>query len=78
VDCHWRRPSKTLPRALLLDQYIDLLETFTCGIEYASFESDRKTVYAVVRALEIISEATRRQSREFKERRPYGGLLLPN
>jgi uncharacterized protein with HEPN domain len=49
---------------------IDLLEEFTSGLVYAGFESDRKTVYAVVRALEIISEAVRRLRDEMKERYP--------
>jgi uncharacterized protein with HEPN domain len=39
---------------------IELVGVFTSGLAYPGFESDRKTVYAVVRALEIISEATRR------------------
>ena len=49
---------------------IDLVAAFTAGLDYAGFGSDRKTVYAVVRALEIISEATRRLSDELKERYP--------
>jgi uncharacterized protein with HEPN domain len=49
---------------------IDLVDTFTSGLEYSGFESDRKTVYAVVRALEIVSEATRRLPVELKERHP--------
>jgi uncharacterized protein with HEPN domain len=43
---------------------------FTSGHAYTDFESDRKTVYAVVRALEIISEATRRLPGELKGRYP--------
>jgi uncharacterized protein with HEPN domain len=49
---------------------IDLVEAFTSGLEYRVFQSDRKTVYAVVRALEIISEATRRLPDELKLRYP--------
>jgi uncharacterized protein with HEPN domain len=30
------------------------------GLDFQAFRDDRKTVYAVVRALEIISEASRR------------------
>jgi uncharacterized protein with HEPN domain len=39
---------------------IDAIEQFIAGMEFDAFAVDRKTVYAVVRALEIISEATRR------------------
>ena len=64
-------PSKTSAQRLrdILDN-IDLVEAFTSGLAYPDFESDRKTVYAVVRALEIISEATRRLPAELKERYP--------
>ena len=64
-------PSKTTAQRLrdILDN-IDLVEAFTSGLEYVDFESDRKTVYAVVRALEIVSEATRRLSTELKARHP--------
>ena len=39
---------------------IDAIEVFTAGMEFEAFAADRKTVYAVVRALEIVSEASRR------------------
>jgi uncharacterized protein with HEPN domain len=62
-------PSKNPAQRLqdILDN-LDLIEAFTTGLGYHGFESDRKTVYAVVRALEIISEATRRLPDELKER----------
>ena len=64
-------PSKTSAQRLrdILDN-IDLVGTFTSGLAYTDFESDRKTVYAVIRALEIISEATRRLPGELKGRYP--------
>jgi uncharacterized protein with HEPN domain len=64
-------PSKNPAQRLrdILDN-LDLLEGFTSGLAYAGFESDRKTVYAAVRALEIISEAVRRLPVELKERHP--------
>ena len=64
-------PSKNPAQRLrdILDN-IHLLEGFTSGFAYAGFESDRKTAYAVVRALEIISEAVRRLPVELKERHP--------
>lgn len=34
-------------------------EQFTAGIEFDDFATDRKTVYAVIHALEIIGEATK-------------------
>ena len=49
---------------------IDAIQLFTAGMEIASFTADRKTVYAVVRALEIVSEASRRLPEELKDRHP--------
>ena len=43
---------------------------FLSGHSLSSFENDHKTAYAVVRALEIISEAARRLSSELKSRHP--------
>jgi uncharacterized protein with HEPN domain len=39
---------------------VDAIDIFTAGLDLETFRADRKTVYAVVRALEIISEASRR------------------
>ena len=64
-------PSKTSAQRLRdILENIDLVQAFTSGLAYTDFESDRKTVYAVVRALEIISEATRRLPGELKGRYP--------
>jgi uncharacterized protein with HEPN domain len=46
---------------------IALARYFTQGIDLATFLLDVKTFYAVTRCLEIISEASRRLSPEFKE-----------
>lgn len=64
-------PSKNPAQRLrdILDN-IDSIKTFTAGLEFASFVADRKTVYAVTRALEIVSEATRRLPDAIKERHP--------
>lgn len=43
---------------------------FTAGMTFVAFEADQKTHYAVVRCLEIISEASRRLSAEMKARHP--------
>jgi len=39
---------------------IEAIEAFTAQMDFGAFAADRKTVYAVVRALEIVSEASRR------------------
>ena len=49
---------------------IALARTFVEGMTFAQFEGDRRTVYAVTRCLEIISEASRRLGPELKGRHP--------
>ncbi len=39
-------------------------------MDFVAFVADRKTVYAVVRALEIVSEASRRLPSALRERYP--------
>jgi uncharacterized protein with HEPN domain len=48
---------------------IDAIWAFTSGLTMDEFSNDMKTVYAVTRALEIISEASRRLPEELKRRR---------
>ena len=62
-------PSKN-PAQRLQDiiENIDAILMFTAGLDLAHFRQDRKTVYAVVRALEIISEASRRLPAELRDR----------
>ena len=43
---------------------------FTAGMQFSDFVADEKTTYAVIRALEIIGEATRRTSAETLGRYP--------
>ena len=43
---------------------------FTAGIDFAKFETDRKTQMAVERAVEIVGEAARRVSDKFKTEHP--------
>jgi uncharacterized protein with HEPN domain len=50
--------------------HIDLAIRFTASFDYQSFEADSRTVYAVTRCLEIISEASRRLPDDLKVRRP--------
>lgn len=43
---------------------------FIAGLSREEFLADRKTIFAVVRALEIVGEATKRISEDFKARNP--------
>jgi uncharacterized protein with HEPN domain len=43
---------------------------FIAGLSFDEFQSDRRTVYAVIRCLEIISEASRRLPADVKARHP--------
>jgi uncharacterized protein with HEPN domain len=47
-----------------------LAQSFIGGLGQDAFADDRKTVYAVIRCLEIISEASRRVSEQVKARHP--------
>jgi len=50
--------------------HINLAGQLTAGFNYQTFEDDVRTVYAVTRCLEIISEASRRLPDELKARHP--------
>ena len=50
--------------------HIELALTFAAGFTQAAFCADPRTVYAVTRCLEIISEASRRLPEELKARHP--------
>jgi uncharacterized protein with HEPN domain len=58
-----RRPTETR-------QNIRLIQEWTNGLDCAAFRSDLKTIYAVTRALEIVSEASRGLDTETKARFP--------
>ena len=47
---------------------IGLAREFTAGFDLAAFSADRKTFHAVVRAIEIVSEASRRLKPEMRAR----------
>ncbi len=49
---------------------IDAILAFVAGMTFDDFVRDRKTIYAVTRALEIISEASRRLPDDLKHRHP--------
>jgi uncharacterized protein with HEPN domain len=50
-------------------RHIDLAEQFAHGHSYESLRDDLRALYAVIRSLEIISEASRRLSDELKARK---------
>jgi uncharacterized protein with HEPN domain len=49
-------------------RHIDLAERFAHGHSYESLRDDLQALYAVIRSLEIISEASRRLSDDLKAR----------
>lgn len=49
---------------------IEAIQAFLEDADFAQFTNDRKALCAVTRALEIISEASRRLPEELKERHP--------
>ena len=51
-------------------RHIDLAERFAQGLDYQGLSSNLQALYAVIRSLEIISEASRRLSDELKARHP--------
>jgi uncharacterized protein with HEPN domain len=67
-------PSKPVVTALRdILQYIELAVNFSAGFDRASFKDDIKSVYAVTRCIEIISEASRRLPDDVKARDPAIG-----
>jgi uncharacterized protein with HEPN domain len=67
-------PSRTADTALRdILHHVDLAASFSAGFDRASFKLDIKTVYAVTRCLEIISEASRRLPDDMKARHPAIG-----
>jgi uncharacterized protein with HEPN domain len=53
-----------------MERHIDLAVQFVAGMDYEAFRDDARTLYAVTRCLEIISEASRRLPAEMKARHP--------
>ena len=64
------------PKREFIDTLRDILdamekiERFTEGMNFDQFAGDDKTVFAVIRALEIIGEATKKTPRSVKARHP--------
>ena len=64
-------PSKPADGALRdILYHIDLATQFVQDFDRDKFKDDTRTVYAVTRCLEIISEASRRLSEDLKARHP--------
>jgi uncharacterized protein with HEPN domain len=64
-------PSKNVRQRLSdLIENVDAIGGFTAGYDMSAFLADRKTIYAVVRALEIISESSRRLPADLRDRHP--------
>jgi hypothetical protein len=53
-----------------MDRHIGLAVHFVEDMDFEGFRDDTRTVYAVTRCLEIISEASRRLPNELKMRYP--------
>jgi len=64
-------PSKNPAQRLrdIIDN-VDAINAFAGELDLEAFRADRKTVYAVVRALEIIPEASRRLPGDLLHRHP--------
>ena len=60
------------PRGPLLDiaENLHLAQEFVGDRDYQAFYDDRRTLYAVIRCLEIVSEASRRLPNALKVRHP--------
>ncbi|HVA39484.1 MAG TPA: HepT-like ribonuclease domain-containing protein [Candidatus Binataceae bacterium] len=63
-------PSDTSTPLRDIAHHIDLASNFAAGFDADTFKADLRTVYAVTRCLEIISEASRRLPDELKARHP--------
>lgn len=49
---------------------IELARNFVAGLSFDDFAADERTLYAVTRCLEIVSEASRRLPQDVKDRHP--------
>ena len=61
-------PAETALRDIL--HHIDLANDFVAGFDRAAFDDDLRTIHAVTRCLEIVSEASRRLPNDLKARHP--------
>ena len=49
---------------------LEKIEIFTSGLDFANFSKDDKTIFAVIRALEIIGEAAKKIPKSVRSRYP--------
>ena len=63
-------PSELIRILKDIEHHANLVQQFIQGLNLESFSDDPKTIYAVVRCLEIISEASRRLPDDLKARHP--------
>ena len=63
-------PSDVLGVLGNIELHINLAVQFTRGVDHPAFCDDTRTIYAVTRCLEIISEASRRLPDDLKTRHP--------
>ena len=63
-------PSESAAPLRDIEHHIDLAVEFVKGLQYEAFRDDTRTLYAAVRCLEVISEASRRLPVEVKARHP--------
>lgn len=56
---------------IAIQENVEAAFEFLGGISAVEFEQDRRTIYAVTRCLEIISEASRRVDAATKDRHPH-------
>ena len=47
------------------------IRNFTSGLDFTAFQKDKKTIYAVIRCLEIIGEAVKNISVKAKSKYPH-------
>ncbi len=61
------------PRVYLDDilEAVRKAQEFSAGLSFEDFEADEKTVYAVVRALEIVGEASKQVTPGIRDRAPH-------
>jgi uncharacterized protein with HEPN domain len=64
-----KRTNKHYFRDIL--EYAKFASEFASNISYEMFEGDRKTTFAIVRALEVIGESSNRVPDELKEKYSY-------
>jgi uncharacterized protein with HEPN domain len=64
-------PSEPLHNALYdIRDNISLAQEFVAGLDHAAFAGSRRDLYAVTRAIEIISEASKRLPEDLRARHP--------